>query len=284
MEKRYDGEIRLGFTNRNGRTVAQSTYRRGNSRISGNIPVAGEIPYYFLISTGGGFTEGEQYLQNVTMDDHCHVILTTQTPNYVYKCENGGLTTQNNLVHIGEDSFLEYYIDETIPYAHARFRQNTEIRMGRGSRLIFTDGLTAGWSDDETPFQYNDIGLKTRIWMEDHLLLNDFLLIDPSQCPMQEIGCFEEAQYYNSAVIIDEQAGPEMLEKMRAFLNKHFSASGTIRYGLSLLDQNGIILRILGQSIEENRSLLYALTEYYREEILGFAHFSLRKNNGWDFQ
>lgn len=279
MEKRYDGEIRLRFTSRNGRTIARSTYRRGNSRISGNIPVAGDIPYYFLISTGGGFTEGEQYLQDVTLDDHCHAILTTQTPNYIYKCENGGLTSQNNLVHIGRDAFLEYYIDETIPYAHARFRQNTEIHMGRGSRLIFTDGLTAGWSKDEEPFQYRDIGLKTRIWMEDRLLLNDFLLIDPAQCQMQEIGCFEEAQYYNAAVIIDENAGPEMLEKMREFLDQPFSVSGTIRYGLSLLDQDGIILRILGQSIEENRRLLYALTGFYREEVLGFPHFSLRKNH-----
>ena len=278
MKNRYDGEIRLGFTNHSGRTVARTTYRRGNSRISGNIPVAGDVPYYFLISTGGGFTEGETYLQEVALEEQCHAIVTTQTPNYIYKCDGGRLTSQNNRVEIGKNSFLEYYIDETIPYARARFRQNTEIQMAEGSKLIMTDGLTAGWSEDEEPFQYRDIGLKTDIRMDGRLLFHDFLLVNPEEDHMQEIGCFEGSKNYNSAVIIDENMDEAMLEEMRSFLDQEFSGCGEVRYGLSLLDRYGLVLRVLGKRMGENRRVVYALTGYYREKILGCPHFEFRKN------
>ncbi len=278
MKNQFDGEIRLGFTNRNGRTIARTAYRRGNSRISANIPIVGEVPYYFLISTGGGFTEGESYLQEISLDEQCHAIVTTQTPNYIYKCDNGRLTSQNNRVEIGKDSFLEYYIDETIPYARARFRQNTEIDMAAGSRLIMTDGLTAGWSADEAPFQYRDIGLKTDIRMEGRLLFHDFMLVNPQEERMQEIGCFEGNLNYNSAVVIDEHADEGMLEELRSFLHQEFAASADVRFGLSLLDRDGIVLRVLGKNIEENRRVVRSLTGYYREKILGYPHFDLRKN------
>lgn len=278
MKSQFDGEIRLGFTNRSGRTVAQTTYRRGNSRISGNIPAAGDVPYYFLISTGGGFTEGETYLQEVSLGEQCHAIVTTQTPNYIYKCDGGRLTSQNNRVEIGKDSFLEYYIDETIPYARARFRQNTEIQMAPGSRLIMTDGLTAGWSEDEEPFQYRDIGLKTDIRMDGRLLFHDFLLVNPEEDHMHEIGCFEGSMNYNSAVIIDEGVDEAMLEELRNFLNQKFTGSEEVRFGLSLLDRYGLVLRVLGKSIVENREVVYSMTGYYREKILGYPHFALRKN------
>lgn len=278
MNQRYAGEIRLDFTERNGRTVASTAYRRGNSRISANIAEAGEIPYYFLISTGGGFTEGEHYLQEISLGDRTHAILTTQTPNYIYKCEGGRLTVQDHLVTIGENCALEYYIDETIPYAQARFRQNTEIRMEKGSRLILTDGITSGWSPDGESFQYRDVGLKTRIYMEGELLFNDFLLVNPEEEEMRTIGCFEEASCYHSAVIIDEAAGADMLEKLRSCLQTCPENTDSVRFGMSLLEHGGVVLRVLGRDPEGSYDLVQTWIRYYREQIMKWKHFELRKN------
>lgn len=275
MTGSYAGEIRISFTNRGGRTVADRLYRRGNSRISANIPVAGEVPCYFLISTGGGYTEGESYLQQVTLEDHTHAILTTQTPNYVYKCEHGRQTGQTNLLEVGNDCTLEYYIDETIPYAHALFQQDTMIRLGAGSSLILTDGLTSGWSADEEPFQYGRIGIRTRVEREGELLLNDYLLVDPTEDPMDEIGYFEGSRNYNSAVILDEGMDDAMVKRMREFLRAFPTSS---RYGMSLLEKGGAVLRVLGDSALKNSGVIRSWIGYYREQIRGFAPLDLRKN------
>lgn len=273
----YAGEIRLSFINRGGRTIADRMYRRGNSRVSANIPVAGDIPYYFLISTGGGYTEGESYLQQVSLGDDTHVILTTQTPNYVYKCERGLQTSQKNLLDVGDDCMLEYYIDETIPYARALFSQYTEIRLGKGSSVILTDGLTGGWSGDEKPFQYGRIGIRTKIMRGDELLLNDHLLVDPREEPMKEIGYFEGNLNYNSAVIIDPEMDAAKVKAMR----EHLQALSTpCRYGLSLLEKEGAVLRVLGESAYKNREVIWTWIRYYREQMKGFAPLDLRKGAG----
>ncbi len=272
---RYAGEIRLSFVNRGGRTVADRTYRRGNSRISANIPVAGEIPYYFLISTGGGYTEGESYLQKVELKDHTHVILTTQTPNYIYKCEHGRETSQINRIHVGDHCMLEYYIDETIPYANALFQQDTEVCLGEGSSMILTDGLTSGWSKDEEPFQYGRIGIRTRISREKELLLNDYLLVDPRDEDMREIGYFEGSLNYNSAVIIDARMNADLIKAMREYMK---TIPTTCRYGMSLLEKDGAVLRVLGDSAYKNREVIRNWIRYYREEICGFSPVNLRKS------
>lgn len=274
MEKSYAGEIKLSFVNRGGRTVAEQTYRRGNSRLSANIPAAGDIPYYFLIATGGGYTEGEAYRTQVTLQDNTHVVLTTQTPNYVYKCERGRLTTQENIVRTGANCDLEYYIDETIPYAQALFQQDTEICLGKDSTLILTDGLTAGWSADGSPFQYGRAGLHTRIQRGQELLCNDFLLVDPREEPMQQIGYFEGLSNFNSAIIIDTRLNEKVLEAMRSALQE---LSSPCRYGMSLLEKEGAVLRVLGPSADENRKVIRAWIGYYREEVRHFAPLSLRK-------
>lgn len=278
----YDGTIKLSFISRNGRTVAKDTYRSGNSRISSSIPTNDGTPYYFLIATGGGYTEGESYLQEIELEKDTHAVLTTQTPNYVYKSENMKLTRQKAKVDVAKNACLEFYIDETIPYKNAYYRQNTEISMGHGAKLILTDGLTSGWSPDEHPFQYRQIGLKTTIRMGSELLLNDFLLVDPTSEPMYEFGYFEGKTNFNSVVIIDEDADEKMVDELRKYLNAYRTNSA---WGITLLEKSGLVLRVMGESAHANHKLMWHFIEYYRKEILGFEALDLRKSEhlelGW---
>ena len=255
MRSRYAGEIYLSFTRRGEQTVADRTFRRGNSRISANNAPGNETPYYFLISTGGGFTEGEQYLQDISLGESTHAILTTQAPGHIYKCENGRLTEQKFQIRIGDGA-------------------RTEIELGRGSRLLLTDGLTAGWSADEQPFQYHDIGICTRVRRNGRLLLNDSLLVNPSADPMGEIGYFEGFTNYNSAVFFDETIEPETVEVMRESLADLSTES---MWGLTYLDGGGALLRVMGGSLHENRREEEAWIRYCREELCGYAPFRLRK-------
>lgn len=55
--------------------MATRLYRHGNSRISSEIRVPGAEPYYFLISTGGGYTEGEHYDVDIRVGEGAHAVL-----------------------------------------------------------------------------------------------------------------------------------------------------------------------------------------------------------------
>ena len=54
--------------------------------------------------------------------------------------------------------------------------------------LILTDGLTSGWSPDEKPFQYRDVGMRTKIKVAGKLVYNDYLLCTPQVDELAELG------------------------------------------------------------------------------------------------
>lgn len=276
MKEKYDGLIDMEFSARGKNSYAKKTWRKGNSWLSFRIPTAGDIPYYFFITTGGGYVAGEHYKNQVKVNDNAHAILTTQAPTYIYVCPNGEITHQLNDFTLGENAVLEFYQDETIPYKDSNFQQKTTINMDKGAKLILTDGLSNGWSPDQTPFQYGSVGMQTTINYDGRLVYNDYMLVDPREDPMQEIGYFEGKANFNSVVIIDEDVNHETVEQLRDHLD---GFETDVHYGISMLEEDGLVLRLLSNSAFENHEVMWEFVRYYREEILHYPEFNLRKNN-----
>ncbi|MFS1663837.1 urease accessory protein UreD [Streptococcus sp. zg-JUN1979] len=271
--KERDGYIDMRFVKRDDRTVAERIYREGNSRVSSAIMDTGVVPVYFFISTGGGYVEGEDYLQTVHLDKDAHAVITSQAPNYVYKCDKRLETKQKTEITIKEGATLEYYLDEVVPYESAYYLQDTEITMAKGSSLILTDGITGGWSKDGDPFKYYRVGLKTQIKKDGKLLLNDFLLCQPEDDLMAELGYFEGRTNFNSVVIIDDGLSDAMIAEMHDLLD---DMQTTCKYGLTRIT-GGVVLRILGDTYHDNRHLVWAFINFYREHIKSFEPINLRK-------
>ena len=270
----YDGFADLEFINRSGKTVLTKRMREGNSRISSLIPTLDGTPLYFLVATGGGYIEGEQYYQQITMQEQTHAILTSQAPNYIFKCEHDQWTKQSNHLILKDDAFLEYYMDEVIPYENALFRQETRVDMKKGARLVLTDGITAGWSQDTLPFTFKEVDLKTQIYMDNELIFNDFLITQPKKTNLEEFGYFEGYSNFNSLVIIDENYDEAWLTDIRNTLAT--SETDSI-YGLSSLESSGFVMRVLGNSSYANRKLIWQVIHHYREQVYDHEHLELRK-------
>lgn len=271
----HDGLIEINFVKRGDRTVADRIYREGNSRVSAPIRDTGNTPVYFLISTGGGFIEGESYFQSVTLGSNTHAVLTTQTPNYVYKCINNNLTKQETILNVNAGALLECYLDEVVPYKDTRYFQEMTINLEEKSSLILTDGLTSGWSQDGQPFQYCSVRLKTRIFKDGKLLLNDYLICNPAEDSMSELGFFEGYTNFNSIVIIDDQITEFTIKQLRKQLD---SIETSCRYGLTQVT-NGLVLRVLGNNYHGNRQLLTLVINYYRKCIKELESIHLRKTD-----
>lgn len=275
MDKEYDGLVDLEFSARNNRSYAKKTWRKGNSWLSFRIPTTGDIPYYFLITTGGGYVAGENYRQQVKVNKNAHAILTTQAPTYIYVCPNKEVTTQENEFNLYENSTLEFYQDEVIPYKDSNFHQKTIINMKKGSKLILTDGLSSGWSPDKKPFQYGKVGLQTEINYDGRLIYNDYTLLDAKSDPIQEIGYFEGKQNFNSVVLIDKDICQGDVDKLRDYVDEYRE---DMHYGISLLEEDGLVFRVLSNSAFKNHKLMWKFISYYREQIMHYPAINLRKS------
>lgn len=274
--QRADGTIRMAFERRGQRTVATRLYRHGNSRISSAIQVPGSDPYYFLISTGGGFTEGEHYEVDIRVGDGAHAILTTQTPSYVYKCDRGLTTTQSQRASVGEGGLLELYCDEVMPYANAIFRQDTSIDLARGASLVLTEGLSSGWSPDAEPFRYHSAFIGTRVTLDGHLVALDRLASCPDEGGIQGMGAFEGRTNFGSVLVVDQELGPDDVQGFRECAEA--AAPEGVRVGVSALESSGVVLRCLGPDSASNAAVMEAFVCHYREGLRGLAPLTIRKN------
>lgn len=275
MSTRNAGAVRMRFVRQNDRVIAEQLYREGNCRISAEIKREGDIPSWFLITTGAGYTEGETYRNDISLGADAHVILTTQAPTYVLKCEHGKETTQESRIVLGEHAMLEYYQDEVIPYQYAIYRQRSTFELAAGATLIYMDGVSSGWSPDARPFQYTRLNLHTTVHLEGRLLLNDHMIIDPAHDPMEHMGYLGMYSEFLTVTVIDARVDQAMVERMRAAMTEY---PDTL-YGISLLEEGGMILRIIGRSSHTNRKVAWCFIDAFREKELGLPHLDLRKGH-----
>lgn len=101
-------------------------------------------PFLLLINAGGGFVEGDVAELHARLDPGTRAVITTTAASKFYKCPGNGLSQELIHLHVGADALLEYYPDESIPFAQSRVRRRTEIDLDYSSKLFAVDMLSAG--------------------------------------------------------------------------------------------------------------------------------------------
>ncbi|WP_439544228.1 urease accessory protein UreD [Hyphomicrobium sp.] len=101
-------------------------------------------PFLLLINAGGGFVEGDVAELHARMEPGTRAVITTTAASKFYKCPGKAISRELVRLHVGPEALLEYYPDESIPFAQSRVERRTEIDIASSSRLFAVDMLSAG--------------------------------------------------------------------------------------------------------------------------------------------
>lgn len=277
MTNKLAAYTEMEFSHKNGRVITDRTYHEGNARISAPMPIDEFSPYYFLITMGGGFVEGEEYEMKITVNDNAGAVLTSQAPTYVFRSLNHETTKQNIHLTVGHHATLEFLMDDLLPYKDTIFQQKTDIHLKSDSNLIYLDGVTSGWSPEDKPFSYQSVRLGTKIYMDNRLCVSDHFVSEPSEYEdMNHLGLFEHYTNFNTLIAINPNIDERYIEEMRDELDE-LPVEAT--YGISRLEVPGFALRILGKTMDDNKSLIYACANKVRQDLFDEPAYTLRKND-----
>lgn len=257
------------------RTAADKSYTVGAAKVSPAIYLENdEIPCYYLIQLGGGYIEGEYYENQIKLLKDSHSILTTQAPNKVYKSENDIPSKQYTKIELEERSKLEFINDSVILYKDAVYEQKTEIFLEKDSTLIYSDGITCGWSPDGKLFQYTSARMKTEVYLESEPIYFDNLKIVPEEYEVQSFGILEGYKNFGTMIVIDNRVNKELIKKVRD-LTKDISLD--VKFGISLLEKNGFVVRILGNLTQDIQKIIGIIHNFLRKEFFELEDLDLRK-------
>lgn len=274
-DSQYAGELEIILENRDKETVLAKRYFDGLVKVSPTVHLDREkIPTYFLIQLGGGYVEGEKYKNVITLKKGSRGIVTTQAPTKVYKCPNNIKTEQYTIINLEEDSILEYITDTVILYKDSIYRQINNIYMNESSTLIYTDGITSGWSPQGELFQYSSLQLKTQVYVDNKIILLDNLLVNPKENDVTQLGLFEGYQNFGTLLVINKYITENIIEELR---EKVKQLDLNISFGISKLEVNGFILRVLGNLTQNIESVIKTCHDYIREKLLDSNELIIRK-------
>jgi len=272
---KYAGEFEIVLEKKNENTVISEKRFDGLIKISPTIHLDSEkISTYFIVGLGGGYVEGEKYKYSIKLKEDSRSIITTQASTKVYKCENGKKTEQETLINLEENSILEYITDSVILYKNANYKQVNNIYMDETATLIYTDGITSGWSKEGDKFQYNNAQLKTSVYLNNKLVLLDNLLVNPREDDVRQLGFFEGYQNFGTLLVINKNINSKIIDKLRNDIKK---LNLPICYGISELEINGFVLRVLGNLTQNIESAIKLCHNFIRREFLNSRELSIRK-------
>ena len=271
----YAGIIDLVLEKQGGNVVAPRKYFNGVFKLSPKMELDIEkITSYFIVQLGGGIVEGEKYKIAVELKENTRAFITTQAAGKIYKCENGHESLQETVIKLHENSILEYITDPLILYKDANYRQENNIYMKKNSTLIYTDGITSGWSPDKKRFQYEKAKLKTNVYMDGKPVLLDNMLIDPREDNIEGLGFMEGYKNFGTLIILNEKIDKKIIEHLREEVLK---LNLDIKFGISGLEVNGFVLRVIGNLTQDLEEVIGLCHNYIRRNILGSQNLSIRK-------
>lgn len=274
-DNKYAGLIDLVLEKQGYVVVSPRKYFNGVFKLSPKMELDVErIPAYFLMQLGGGIVEGERYNINVELKENVRAIVTTQAASKVYKCENSYESFQETTLKLEENSILEYITDPVILYKDAVYRQENNIYMTKSSTLIYTDGITSGWSPDKKRFQYEKAKLKTNIYMDGVPVLLDNMLINPREDDIDGLGFMEGYKNFATLIILDDRIDKNIIEHLREEILK---LNLDINFGITGLEVNGFVLRVIGNLTQDLEEVVGLCHNYIRRKVLNSQNLTIRK-------
>lgn len=270
----WTGVLKLDMENRQGRTVAKNVYFQGAFKVMRPIyHNKNNYPCYYLLNPGGGYLDGDKYKMNITLEENSKLTLTTQSSTKIYKTPKEK-AYQETTFHLKEDSYLEYLPDALIAYKDAKYLQENTIYMEKGATLIYSDILTPGWSPENEDFTYDILRLKTRVYMEDELVLYDHIKLQPESQNMPGLGFMEGYTHLGSLIVIGEKTSKGLLDKLYEEIQKE---AGDFVFGLSELPVEGFTLRVMANYTQVIEGIINTCHEIISKEWYGKKPSFLRK-------
>lgn len=272
---KYAGEFEIVLEKKNEDTVISEKRFDGLIKLSPTIHLDSEkISAYFILGLGGGYVEGEKYRYSINLKEDARAIITTQASTKVYKCVHGEKTEQETRINLEKNSILEYITDSVILYKDAVYKQVNNIYMDESATLIYSDGITSGWSKEGEEFQYSNVQLKTSVYVNNKIVLLDNLLVNPREDDVTKLGFFEGYQNFGTLLVINKNINSEVIEELR---NNLKNLNLPINFGISELEVNGFVLRVLGNLTQNIESAVKLCHNFIRKEFLNSRELSIRK-------
>ena len=234
-----------------------------------------------LHNVSGGVLGGDQLATFVEVGAEADVQLTTTSATRLYRPKFGMPdAVQTNEIHVRENALLEYLPDPLIPFAGARYRQNTKISLDTGAGLFWWEIVAPGREASGEWFAYEKMELNIEICAGGRVIALERNRLEPQVRWLNSPARLGAYRYFASFYLLrigTDAANWLAMEKELNEVAMQLSTPKEILWGVSTLPTHGLMVRALSIN---GRKLMPGLIEFWRiakQKLYGRAAVLPRK-------
>jgi urease accessory protein len=233
------------------------------------------MTHVYIVSSSGGILQGDKYTIDVILEKNALAHITTQGATRVY-----GMNVSNAIqvvnVSLDDGAYLEFIPDQIIPYKNSRFYQEINFKVHDNATMVYSEIISPGRIGMGEIFDYEICYLRSiGKNHKDELRFTDYTKIEPKKMNLQDFGVLEQKQVTATMYILAKRND---VEKIIQTLENDIKNSSEIEFGWSTMTkENGILLRILGNTTRDVIRLVYDITKIVRKIILNSDFHEIRK-------
>ena len=222
------------------------------------------MAHLFVLSPSGGILQGDRYRMDVELKNNAVSHITTQGATRIYKMESNYATHLVSL-NLRNNSYLEFIPEQIIPYKNSRFYQKTLLDIDDSSTAVYSETIVPGRIAMGEMFDFDVCYLKTDGIINEKTRFRDSSLLLPKEQKIQSLTMFDEKTILTSVYLLTRKP----IKQINIMINNMFSnMDEIIGNSSSLPNDSGLAIRILGNSSEEQKIIIYEILKIIRKEIL----------------
>ena len=234
------------------------------------------MAYLYIISPSGGVLQGDRYRIDIKLAENAIAHITTQGATRLYRMDKN-FATQILNISLDSNCYLEYVPDQIIPYRDSRFYQSVNLDVPDDATLIYSETIVPGRMAMGEYFDYDVCYLKTIA--KNHngsLKFIDTALLEPKKNQLKRFGLLEAFNMFsNMYLLVPDKYVTILNEKIsEEIINYH----KVVARCSILPNDSGILVRILGNMIDNIKEVTHHILKICRQEILGAGFSGIRKN------
>ncbi len=202
-----------------------------------------------LMMASAGILAGDSFSYDIRCRAGARSLITEQSYTKLFDMGEAGQANRVMSVALEEGASLWYRPCAMVPFRNSDFRGKTEIRMEKGSELLWTDIFTAGRVGMGERFLFRHYENLLRVFYDGALIWHDRTLLKPAELGMENCYFYRDYTHQGSCFYCGSEAAEERI------LNMDFSDPryGRIYAGVTRA-RRGVCVRVLAtqaQDIEE---------------------------------
>ena len=277
------GILRLKFEedSLSGNTIIKEQYSRvpllaqRAMYLEENLPA---MAYVYIVSPSGGILQGDRYQIDITLGNNTYAHVTTQGASRIYKMENNYASQIIN-IQVKEGGYLEYIPDQIIPFRNSRFYQEVLLNVHDSATMIYSEIIVPGRVASGEAFEYDICYIRTVV--KNHLgnpRFMDTVKLEPKNENPKTEGILGNLKVIGTTYIVTKESHTNALQYEISEKIKVFDVKGKISCGTSILPaRQGIIIRILGNSADDVKKIIFKVVSIARKQIVGASFSGIRK-------